>query len=258
MSDKFWEESNKPLAIAHRGGAGLLSLDRHRRENTLEVFKAAVELGYKYLEIDVTNTADNKVVILHVTADKFEKLLRKPSAPDGQKLQQYTYAELKKRLGRDIPTLEEVLKTFPKNYFLIDAKTDEVVGPLAEVIKKTRSKNRVYLNSFFIRRVIKLQELLGKDLNCGVIISRHPRIYNWHIRALYRGDYFNEGFSAITISRRFVTKGMVELIHKHGLKVMVWRTSTRRQIERMMKMGVDGIMTDDPKTLLQALKERSL
>ncbi len=232
----------------------MLSFERHRRENTLEVFKTAVELGYEHLELDVTNTADGQVIVLHVTADNVEKLFHKPSAPNAQKLQQYKYAELKKRLDRQIPTLEEVLKALPKTKFLIDAKTDEVLKPLANVIKKTKSKNRVYLNSFFIHRVIELQTLLGEDLNCGVIISRHPRIYNRHIRALYRGDYFGKGFSAIATSRRFLTKRMVNLIHQRGLKVMVWRVSTPKQIEWAIKMGVDGIMTDDPQTLLDVLK----
>jgi len=254
MADTFW--TKPPIPIAHRGGAGKLNPNRHRRENTLGVFKAAVKLGYDYLELDVTNTADSQVIVLHVTADRVEAKFHKRSAPDAQKLQQYTYSELKKRLGREIPTLEEVLKALPKTKFLIDAKTDEVVKPLAEVIKKTKSKNRVYLNSFFIHRVIKLQALLGEDLNCGVIISRHPRIYNWHTRALYRGDYFGKGFSAITISRRFLTKRNAALIHQHNLKVMVWRASSPRQINRVIKMGADGIITDDPETLLRVLKEK--
>lgn len=254
MADSFW--GKPPIAIAHRGGAGLISFDRHRRENTLEVFKQAVKIGYEYLELDVTNTADGKVVVLHVTADKFEKLLRKPSAPDAQKLQQYTYNELKKRLGRDIPTLEKVLKNLPDTKFLVDAKTDEVVEPLAGVITKTKSKNRVFLNSFFVHRVIELQNLLGKDLNCGVIIGRHPRPFNQRLKALRRGDYFNRDFSAIIIPRRYLSERLVKMVHGHDIKLLMWSANTPRQVEEAIKTGVDGVMTDAPELLLNALKRK--
>lgn len=240
----FWQDAKKPIIIAHRGGAGLYSLGRHRRENTLEVFRAAIGLGYKYLEIDVTNSADSQVIILHVTADRFEALLHKPGAPDAQKLQKYTHAQLKELLGRDIPTLESVLKSFPTTRFLIDAKTDEVVEPLAKIIKKTKAKNRVYLNSFFYKRIIKLQQLLGQDINCGIIIGRHPRLFNQRLRALNRGDYFDKGFTAITIPRRYLSQKRVDLIHQHGLKVLVWTPNTQPQIKKAVSLGVDGIISD--------------
>jgi glycerophosphoryl diester phosphodiesterase len=253
MAKSFWGDA-RPVAIAHRGGAGLFSLERFRHENTLDVFKAAAELGYEYLELDVTNTSDKKVIVLHVTSDKFEALLRKPSAPDAQKIQQYSYAQLKKLLARDVPLLEDALKAFPKTKFLIDAKNDEVVEPLAQVIKKTKSQNRVYLNSFFINRVTKLQQLLGHELNCGVIVGRYPRLFNKRLHALMDGEYFDKGFAAITIPRRFLNKRIVKLIHQHGLKVLVWAPNTEVQIKQAIGLGVDGIISDNAKLLKEIIE----
>jgi glycerophosphoryl diester phosphodiesterase len=254
MAETFWTEP--PISIAHRGGAGLFSVERYRHENTLSVFKAAVDIGYQYLELDVTNTADNKVIVLHVTADKFEALLHKPSAPSGTKIQQYSYSQLKKVLGRDIPLLEEALTEFPKTKFLIDAKTDEVVEPLAKVVKKTKSQNRVYLNSFFVERVGRLQQLLGHEINCGVIIGRHPRLFNSRLRALYDGEYFNKGFEAITIPKRYLNKKMLGLIHQHGLKVLTWAPNTKEEIERSVKLRADGIISDNAELLISMLKPK--
>lgn len=256
MPDTFWNSKTKPIAIAHRGGAGLYSVDRFRKENTLTVFKAAVDLGYEYLELDVTNTSDNKVIVLHVTADKFERMLLKPSAPSGDKLQRYTHSQLKKRLGRDIPLLEEILTTFPKTKFLIDAKTDDVVEPLAKVIKMTKSQNRVYLNSFFITRVERLQQLLGHEINCGVIIGRHPRLFNNRLRCLYNGDYFGKGFAAITIPRRFLNKRNIRLVHRQGIKVLTWGSNNEDQIIRATRLRVDGIISDNAKLLISMLKTK--
>jgi glycerophosphoryl diester phosphodiesterase len=254
MPDTFWNSNTKPIAIAHRGGAGLYDFDRYRQENTLNVFKSAIDLGYQYLEIDVTNTADNKVIVLHVTADKFEAMLLKPSAPSADKLRQYTFVQLKKKLGRDIPLLEEVLKAFPKTKFLIDAKTDEVVEPLAKVIKRTKALDRVYLNSFFIYRVVRLQQLLGHEINCGVIIGRHPRLFNSRLRALYDGDYFGKGFAAITIPKRYLNKKMLALIHRQGIKVLTWAPNTEKQINQAISLRVDGIISDNAALLISMTK----
>lgn len=249
----FWDGAKFPIAIAHRGGGGLYSLDRFRKENTLDVFKQAVKLGYKYLELDVTNTSDNKVIVLHVTADKLEALLRKPSAPSADKLQKYTYAQLNKRLKRNIPLLEEVLTALPETRFLIDAKTDEVVEPLAELIKKTKSHSRVYLNSFFVNRVIRLQNLLGPEINCGVIIGRHPRLFNGRLHALRRGEYFDKGFAAITIPNRYLNADNVRLIHQQGIKVLTWGQNSEEAIKCAELLRADGIISDNISLLKQIL-----
>lgn len=248
----FWPDK-LPIAIAHRGGAGAYHLGRYKKENTLAVFKKAVDLGYKYLELDVTTTADGKIIILHVTADKFEALLHKPSAPKARKLINYSYSQLKAKLRRDIPLLEDVLTSFNKTYFFIDPKTDEAVLPLAEVIKQTRSINRVCLNSFFVDRVVRLQKMLGEDLNIGVIIGRHPRPFNRRLGALRAGQYFNKNLSAITLPKRFLSAEIVNLIHKHHIKVLVWGTNTRPQFKKALKLGADGIVSDNITLLKQIL-----
>ena len=253
-NNQFWKSSTKPIAIAHRGGAGSYDLDRHRRENTIEAFKAAQKLGYEYLEIDVTNTADNKVIVLHVTADSFEKLLHKPSAPSAEKLQKYTYTELKKLLGRDIPVLEDVLTSMPKTKFFIDPKTNDVVEPLARVIKQTKSMNRLCLNSFFLERVVRLQKILGSSLNTGIIIGRHPRPFNQRLKALKSGLYFDKGLQAIIIPRRFMMGETIRLIHMHQTKVLAWGLKNESQINKAIKLRVDGIITDNIKLLKQVLE----
>ncbi len=252
----FFSQS-APIAIAHRGGAGLYRLDRFRDENTLKVFSTAINLGYQYLELDVTNTKDGKVIVLHVTADKFEAMLHKPSAPDSKKIQEFNYDDLKRILNRDIPTLETVLKSFPKTKFFIDAKTDEVVEPLSEIVSKTNSVDRVYLNSFFFERVIRLQQLLGHEINCGIIIGRHPRLLNSRMRALYEGEYFNKGLSAVTIPRRFLSEKITGFIHDHGLKVLVWAPNTEEQIQNAIKLKVDGIIADNVELLMGILTNRN-
>jgi glycerophosphoryl diester phosphodiesterase len=251
----FWGAGNKPIAIAHRGGAGLYSLDRFRRENTLEVFRAAKDMGYEYLELDVTSTSDGKVIVMHVTTDRFEAILHKPSAPNAKKIQELSHYDLKARLNRDIPTLGQILKEFPDTKFLIDSKTDEVVKPLAQEIIKAEAYGRVYLNSFYLHRVARLQELLGNKVTYGLIIGRYPEIVNRKLKALKKGEYVNAGLTAVVVPHRFINTGLIDLIHKQGLKALVWTPNTMPQINQALAVGADGIISDNTPLLHKLINQ---
>lgn len=255
MAKGFWG-TKLPIAIAHRGGAGAYQLGRFRRENTLEVFKQAADLGFKYLELDTTLTKDGKVIVVHVTTDKFEALLHKPSAPNARKMQQYTYAELKTRLKRNIPTLATILRTFPDSRFLIDAKTDEVVEPLAAEIIKAKAFDRVFLNSFYLHRVARLKELLGDRVTYGLIIGRYPRLVNRKLHGLAAGEYAKAGLTAIILPYKFASRSLVDFIHQNGLKVVVWTPNTPSAIKRMLDFEADGIISDRIDLLKQVLESR--
>lgn len=251
MADSFWGKA--PIAVAHRGGAGAYSIDRYKYENTIKTFHKAVGLGYKYLELDVLLTADSQVVVLHVTTDKVEALLHKPSAPNAANLQKLTYEQLKVRLDRDVPTLEQILKSFPRHKFLIDPKTDAVVEPLAEVIKKNKAGARTGLNSFYLHRVAGLRQLLGDKVGYGLIIGRYPRIFNRKLWNLARGGYKDAGLTYIVFPDRFLSHSLVDVIHSQGFRALVWAPNTRRKIEQAIQSGIDGIISDNAKLLIEML-----
>ncbi len=255
MKSAFWD-AKRPVAIAHRGGAGLYNLDRHRRENTLKAFQAATRLGYGYLELDVTSTRDNKVIVLHVTTDRFEAMLYKRSAPSAKRMQNLTHSELKTLLGRDIPTLGEIFQKFPDTKFLIDSKTDEVVEPLATEVIKAKAYSRVFLNSFYLHRVIRLQKLLGDKVTYGLVIGRYPRVVNRKLKSLKNGEYAHAGLTAVVIPSRFMEKRLVSLAHKQGLKVIVWTPNTRNVMERAIGLGVDAIVSDNIELLKEVINAK--
>lgn len=252
MSKGFWD-SKTPIAIAHRGGAGTYDFARFRRENTPQVFKAAQKLGYEYFELDVVSTADNKVIVLHVTTDRFEALLHKPSAPNAKKIQGYTYGELTKKLGRDIPLLEDIFRDFPATKFLIDAKTDEVVEPLAKTVVKAKAFQRVFLNSFYLHRVTRLQQILDDKVSYGLIIGRYPRLVNRKLLGLLKGKYTQESLQAIVLPYRFINRHLADFIHQEGLKLVVWTPNTSHNIERSLVLGSDGIISDNIKLLKRVM-----
>src|SRR5687768_17206786 len=110
-----------PLAIAHRGGAGLAP------GNTLTAFAMAAALGFRYLETDVRLTRDGELVCFHdATLDRVTEAHGRVSHRG--------VADLRHMLveGREpIPTLAEALDAFPDCYFTVDMKDEAAIAPLA-------------------------------------------------------------------------------------------------------------------------------
>ena len=118
-----------PIAFAHRGGAS------EAPENTMPAFERAVDLGYRYLETDVHVTADGVVVAFHD-----DDLL-----PDVRPARAHLRAAVARRWptarvdGREpIPRLADLLDAWPDARFNIDCKTDRVVEPLGDELRRDR------------------------------------------------------------------------------------------------------------------------
>lgn len=254
LRHSFWGEDKFPVGIAHRGGGALYGTNKHRKENTLEAFLAASKLGYKYLEMDVIASSDGEVVILHVAKNRFESLLDKKDAPNSKQLQMMTYVEMKRVLGREIPTLQQALLSFPDTKFLIDAKSEEVVQPLARIIIDSKAQKQVCLGSFYPRRVEKLRQLLGSGVCLRLVISRSP----WHLRnqlGYLRNKAWQQTNSVYIVDWPyiFINKWIVKLLHNQNLRVLAWVPNSRSSIKRALNADADGVISDRPEMLKEIL-----
>lgn len=135
-----------PIAMAHRGFSATGPL--RGLENCLPAFAAAVDLGYTYLETDVRATADGQLVAFHD-----EHLDR---VTDGRgDLSQLPWSQVRRlRVGgrEPVPTLEEVLGSFPRARFNLDVKTEAALPHLAGVLDRTAAHGRVLVTAFGQRR----------------------------------------------------------------------------------------------------------
>ena len=114
-----------PLAIAHRGGAGLAP------ENTLAAFGRATALGFRYLQTDVRLTRDGQLACFH------DETLDRVTSARGP-VRHRTMAELR-RLGvggEPIVTLTEALEAFPDARFTVDMKEGAAIEPMARVLAR--------------------------------------------------------------------------------------------------------------------------
>lgn len=232
-----------PLPFAHRGGAS------DAPENTMQAFQYAVDLGYRYLETDVQVTSDGVLVAFH------DNDLRRTCGRPG-KISELPWSEVSKALvdGKaPIPLLDDLLSAWPDVRVNIDCKTAAAIDPLVASLRRTNSLSKVCVAAFSDSRLKRLRKVLGADL-CTALgpielamlrfgLLRHPAglvaqvpVKQWPLTV--------------------VNRAFVERSHRHGLQVHVWTIDDAPEIERLLDLGVDGIMTDRPLVLRQVLESR--
>ena len=255
------------LVFAHRGGGGLYP------ENTLEAFEYSAKMGVDVLELDVHATADGTLVVLHdatidrttdgngrvseMTLDAVKKLDAgyKFSKDGGQ-----TFPFRSK--GITIPTLREVFEAFPGITFNIEPKqeTPSIIKPLCALIRERKEIDRVIVGSF---RQAVIDEF---RLECPeVATSASPSEVSQFLALSKTGldQSYSPPMQALQIPENLgalnvVSKDFVEAAHRRNLKVHVWTINETEDMQRLIELGVDGIMTDYPDRLLNVLGRASL
>ena len=228
---------------AHRGGS------IEAPENTIESFEYSIELGSSYIETDVQLSSDGIPYIFH--DDDLKRLFGKNIIFNS--LHSDEIDELILFDKYKIPTLESTLQKFPDTLFQIDVKTDEVVLPTMEVIKKTNSTDKVCIASFSSKRLKQVHKLYPE-----ICLSMGPFEVMKLLLASF-GLYRNKvpgNCLQIPIYQygiKLVTKRFINYIHTIGLKIHVWTINDEDTMQKLIDLGVDGIITDRPKTLKDLL-----
>jgi glycerophosphoryl diester phosphodiesterase len=238
-----------PIAFAHRGGAG------DWPENTMPAFAGAVALGYRFVETDVHVTSDGVLLAFH--DDHLDRVTDREGA-----ISDLPYAEVRRALvdGREpIPRLDELLDAFPDVRINIDAKHDAAVEPLAQVIERLGAIDRVCVASFADARVARLRRRLGPRL-CTSFGSRSVARLRAASLGVPAGRFFDDCAQVPTGRGRLVLvdERFVRAAHRRRLAVHVWTIDDAAEIERLLDLGVDGIMTDRPAVLKEVLAGRDL
>jgi len=236
-----------PIPFAHRGGAGVFP------ENTLPAFQNAVDMGYKYLETDVHSSKDGKVFAFH------DDSLERVTGHIG-KISEMTSKEISKieiNGSAKIPTLSELLETFPEVKINIDPKTDSVVMPLINLLKYTNSLSRVCIGSFSDKRIKHVR----KELGSGLCISAGPKAVMKFLAGKFHFSTSKPDYDCLQVPQRYgpvkiITRDFINKAHSRGLQVHVWTVDDRKEMSELLDLGVDGLMTDEPGTLKNVLLER--
>jgi glycerophosphoryl diester phosphodiesterase len=235
----------------------------------MAAFAAAVELGFTHLETDVQLTRDGVLVAFH------DEVLDRVTDGHGR-IAALTLAEVSRAdagyrfspdgtgfpcraRGLSVPTLEEVLTAWPRMRVNVDAKTEATVAPLAAVIQRLGAEDRVCAGSFSDRRLRRFRRLSGGRVctSMGSAAIAAARL------ASLAGRMPSLGADCVQVPAahhgvRIVDRRFLAAAHGAGLQVHVWTVDDRATMERLVDLGVDGIMSDRPTLLRDVLICRGL
>lgn len=241
-----------PLALAHRGGASYRP--NAGRENTLEAFANAVDLGFGYIETDVQASRDGIAHVFH--DDDTGRLIGRPGRFD--RLDAADIARHSVR-GARVPTLSETLAAFPDTRFNIDLKSPAVIGPALDAIRAAGAQDRCLLASFQ-HRTLRRVRALAPEIATSMSPPEVATLRLGAVRRVRRSAAAGGAVAAQVPERRgrlrVVDAGFVRRAHALGLQVHVWTVDDPEDMHRLLDLGVDGLVSDRIDVLKDVLVSR--
>jgi glycerophosphoryl diester phosphodiesterase len=238
---------NRPVAVtAHRGSS------KDAPENSLSAIRRAIEDGADFAEIDVQETADGVVVLLHDT-----DLMR--IAGVNQKIWQLPYSEIKaldagswfspEFKDEPIPTLAEAMELARNKIKLnIELKFNghdkQLAESVVQIIRQHHFESQCVITSLNYDGLKKVEKL-NPDLETGFIIAKSI------------GNMFRVDMDFLSLASGMVNADVVAAARKRKMDVHVWTVNRPDGMSYFINLGVDNIITDYPAKLVAVIKERA-
>lgn len=236
----------KPVLItAHRAGA------LKAPENTLAALRLAIAAEADFAEIDVQHTRDGVVVVLH------DEDLRRLTG-DRRKLRDMTWEEARRLdvgsrvgpgfRGERLATLEEFLEAASGHIKLnIELKytgqQKQLTERVIELVRQYDMIDRVVIMSLTASDVIEVRR-------------REPRLKVGVIVEAELGDLMKADVDFFAVHHPRVTVRLREETALRGKELFAWTVNRRQDIEKMLDLDVDNLITDDPELARQVIEER--
>ncbi len=234
------------LVIAHRGAAGSAP------ENTLASIELAVEHGADMVEIDVQETADGEIVVVHDS-----DLMRVGRSP--LKIWEATYEEILEVdvgswygpdfTGQRVPTLEQVLELC-KGRAMVDIElkyyghNERLEERVADIVERMGMEDEIVLMSL-VSDIVSTMKTMRPGWTVGLLTAKAV------------GDLTTSDADFLAVHIGIASPGFVRHAHTAGKEVFVWTVNDKLNMHRMMSRGVDGIITDYPGLARTAIEERT-
>ncbi|MHA2037984.1 MAG: glycerophosphodiester phosphodiesterase [Promethearchaeota archaeon] len=230
----------KILTIAHRGASNLAP------ENTLKAFKTAIELKADYIEFDVHQSKDGEIVIMHDgntlrTTGHFGIISRMTLS---------ALKELDCGNGEKIPTLLELIEIAKGKIKLnCEIKARGIAEKIIKIFRNLNVTETTIISSFNHDILVKIQKLdpIIK------LASLEPTRTGMISRKKMLNLAIKYNFYAINPFYKLVNLQFVEKAHKNGIKVFPWTVDSISSMKKMVKIGVDGIITNKVSKLKEIL-----
>jgi len=259
----------------HRGCRGLMP------ENSLPGFLKAVELGVTTLELDVVISKDGQIVVSHepwmssVICSHPDGTPVTKSEEKSLNLYKMNYEDIQRfdcgkrghpdfpsqvLVGTVKPTLKMVfrsievfasenkyrqprynieIKSDPKDYKDFQPEPKEFVAIVLADINRLGMANRVTLQSFDINVLEELNKITPREFKISYLVEKGKDVKKNLQKLSFKPDVYSPEYKTLKESS-------IQDAHQSGIKVIPWTVNTKEEIEQLIRMGVDGIITDYP------------
>ncbi|MCR3759992.1 glycerophosphodiester phosphodiesterase [Clostridium felsineum] len=225
--------------IAHRG------IYFNEPENSLKAIEDSIKHKVDYVEIDVQETSDGVVVLMH------DKSLRRLTGVN-KTVDELSYRQVeelnisrnifnKKEITR-IPTLNDVIqKCNNKVKLIIEIKpygnTEDLTNKVVGIIRQNNFEKKCLVHSLSYNILCNVKRI-DPEIRIGYIMCRPVRDIS-----LFDVDFYS-------VRSTCATKGLVNIIHRENKQVFVWTVDNQYGMQRVIKLKADGIITDRPSILI--------
>lgn len=253
--ENILESLPRPVLFAHRGASN------YAPENTLAAFELAVKLGADAIELDAKLSRDGQVVVIH------DQTVNRTTPASGR-VAYLTLAELQKLdagshfdlafKDEPIPSLEQVFEAVGKKIYInieltnYASKTDDLPLRVAQLVKRHDLSKWVMFSSFNPIALRRAHKALP-EVPLGLLALRGQKgawARSWLGRLV--------GYQALHPHYSDVDETMVSKLQSQGYRVHVYTVNEVNEMQRLVELGVDGIITDDPIRAQRILKQKTL
>ena len=258
-----------PVILGHRGAAGSAP------ENTLLAFHEGLKQGAHMLESDIQATADGVPILLH--DNRVDRTTDRQGEANGFSLEQIQHLDAGCRFTPApgvtaspkptgpvrIPTLREAFEEFPETPFNLEIKSEsaELVAAVVELVQQFDREDRTLLTAGEDPIQALLREELartGAKPALGASLADILEV----IRSAQAGTAPQTDSMALQIPRLFgdaplITPLLLEHCRHHEIEVHVWTINDPEEMNALLDLGVDGLVTDIPEVMARVLAERA-
>jgi len=226
----------RPRVWAHRGDSA------HAPENTMLAFDKARAAGADGIELDVRFDADHNVVVFHDS--ELDRLTGRPG-----RIEELSASERGKlRVGGEpVPLLAEVLAAVDRELEIdVELKSQRLgrAGALAEatakVIKASGRADQILISSFDPSALVQCHRHVP-DVALGYLFHQDQLL---PLRRGWVGSWI--GASLAHPQHTLCTEARVKAWHRAGLPINAWTVDDPAELQRLARLGVDGVFCNDP------------
>ena len=230
----------RPLVISHAACGG------HAPENTLAGIRKAIELGAEAIEIDVQASSDGEPVLMHdLTVERTTNGKGGVAVLSLKRLRELDAG------GEPVPTLSEVLELTKGRVLLVmEIKAPGIEQHVARVVHQSRALDDVMAWSFFPQALEGMRRE-EPSMPCALLVAGES-MTKWQEM---RSRALKLGVQGVSMFCTLINERVVEDCRRSGLALYAWTPDGKKEIARLLKLGVDGICSNFPDKVVAVLAE---